>query len=200
MGLRTNIMASDMLILASASPRRTQLLEQIGVKPFSIRAANIDETPLKAEKPSEYAKRMAYQKAQAIARSHNEKYVLAADTVVATGRTILPKAETQDDVRKSMSHLGGRNHRVYGGICLILPGGLIRNRLVETRVFMRRLSEGELSAYCASSDWKGKAGGYAIQGNAAQYIKKISGSYSNVVGLDLYITAQLLKGAGLSLE
>ena len=200
MSLKANVMASDMLILASDSPRRVKLLEQIGVKPFSIIAANIDETPIKAEKPPEYAKRMAYEKAKAIAHSHKEIYVLAADTVVATGRTILPKAKTQDDVRRSITHLGGRNHRVYGGICLILPNGLIRNRLVETRVFMRRLSEDELSAYCASFDWKGKAGGYAIQGNAAQYIKKISGSYSNVVGLDLYITAQLLKGAGLSLE
>ena len=200
MSLKTNMMASDMLILASASARRAQLLEQIGVKPFSISAANIDETPLKAEKPSEYAKRMAHEKALVIANSYKEKYILAADTVVATGRTILPKAETQDDVRESITHLGGKNHRVYGGICLIFPSGLMRHRLVETRVFIRRLSADELSAYCASSDWKGKAGGYAIQGNAAKYIKKISGSYSNVVGLDLYITAQLLKGAGLSLE
>ena len=200
MSLKTNTMASDTLVLASASPRRAKLLEQIGIKPFNISAANIDETPLKAEKPSEYAKRMAHEKALAVAHSHKEKYVLAADTVVATGRTIFPKAETQDDVYKSITYLGGRNHRVYGGICLILPSGLIRHRLVETRVFMRRLSEGELSAYFASSDWKGKAGGYAIQGNAAQYIKKISGSYSNVVGLDLYSTAQLLKGAGFGLE
>lgn len=200
MSLKTTIMARDMLILASSSPRRAKLLEQIGVNPFSIRAANIDETPLKAEKPSEFAKRMAYEKALIISNSYKEKYVLAADTVVATGRTILPKAETQDDVRKSISHLGGRNHRVYGGICLVLPCGLILHRLAETKVFMRRLSREELSAYCASSDWKGKPGGYAIQGNAARYIKKISGSYSNVVGLDLYITAQLLKGAGISLE
>ena len=197
MSLRTNIMAKDKLILASASPRRLQLLEQISVKPFSIIAANIDETPLKAEKPSEYAKRMAYQKALTIAKSNSEKYVLAADTVVATGRTILPKAETQADVRKSITHLGGKSHRVYGGICLIMPDGRFLLRLVETRVFMRRVSEDEIESYIASQDWKGKAGGYAIQGMAAKYIKTIVGSYSNIVGMDLYITSQLLRGSGL---
>ena len=190
-------MTKDVLILASASPRRVQLLDQIGVKPFNICAANIDEIPQKAEKPSDFAKRMALEKALAIASSNPKKYVLAADTVVATGRTILPKAETKEDVRKLINHLGGRNHRVYGGICLILPGGSIRKRLVETRVYMRQLSEDELCAYIDCPDWQGKAGGYAIQGNAAKYIKKISGSYSNVVGLDLYTTAQLLKGVGL---
>ena len=190
-------MAKDMLILASASPRRLQLLEQIGLKPFRIIAANIDETPLKAEKPSEYAKRMAYKKALTIAKCHSEKYVLAADTVVATGRTIIPKAETQADVRKSITHLGGRAHRVYGGICLIMPDGRFLLRLVETRVFMRRLSEDEIESYIASQDWKGKAGGYAIQGIAAKYIKNIIGSYSNIVGLDLYTTSQLLRGTGI---
>ena len=197
MNLKKNVMTKDVLILASASPRRVQLLDQIGVKPFNICAANIDEIPQKAEKPSDFAKRMALEKALAIASSNPKKYVLAADTVVATGRTILPKAETKEDVRKLINHLGGRNHRVYGGICLILPGGSIRKRLVETRVYMRQLSEDELCAYIDCPDWQGKAGGYAIQGNAAKYIKKISGSYSNVVGLDLYTTAQLLKGVGL---
>ena len=193
-------MTKDMLILASSSPRRAQLLEQIGVKLFNICAANIDEIPEKDEKPSEFAKRMAHEKALTIAATKPDKYILAADTVVSTGRTILPKPETQDDARNLIRHLGGRNHRVYGGICLILPGGIIRQRLVETRVFMRRLSEDELSAYIKCYDWEGKAGGYAIQGNAARYIKKISGSYSNVVGLDLYTTAQLLKGVGLRVD
>ena len=140
---------------------------------------------------------MAYKKALTIAKCHSEKYVLAADTVVATGRTILPKAETQADVRKSITHLGGRAHRVYGGICLIMPDGRFLLRLVETRVFMRRLSEDEIESYIASQDWKGKAGGYAIQGIAAKYIKNIVGSYSNIVGLDLYTTSQLLRGTGI---
>ena len=116
--------------------------------------------------------------------------------MVAIGRNIFPKAETKDDVREFITRLGGRNHRVYGGICLIQPGGAVWQRLVETRVFMRRLSNDEISSYVDCDDWRGKAGGYAIQGKAAQYIKQISGSYSNVVGLDLYTTSKLLRGVG----
>ena len=192
-------MAQNMLILASSSPRRLKLLGQIGVRPSRVIPAMIDETPQKAERPSEFAKRMALTKALQISISNKNEYVLAADTVVAIGRTIFPKAETEDEVREFITRLGGRNHRVYGGICLIKPGGIVFQRLIETRVFMRRLSKDELFAYVASGEWKGKAGGYAIQGKAAQYIKKISGSYNNVVGLDIYATANLLKGCGLNI-
>ena len=192
-------MAPNQLILASASPRRLKLLEQIGVTPSLVIHADIDEIPQKAERPSEFAKRMALAKALKISNSNRDKYVLAADTVVAIGRTIFPKAETENEVREFITQLGGRNHRVYGGICLIKPGGIVLQRLIETRVFMRRLCKDELYAYVASEEWKGKAGGYAIQGIAAQYIKKISGSYNNVVGLDIYATANLLKGCGLNM-
>ena len=192
-------MAPNQLILASASPRRLKLLEQIGVTPSLVIHADIDEIPQKAERPSEFAKRMALAKALKISNSNRDKYVLAADTVVAIGRTIFPKAETENEVREFITQLGGRNHRVYGGICLIKPGGIVLQRLIETRVFMRRLCKDELYAYVASEEWKGKAGGYAIQGIAAQYIKKISGSYNNVVGLDIYATANLLKGCGLNI-
>ena len=191
-------MAQNMLILASGSPRRLKLLRQMGVRPSRVIPAMIDETPQKAERPSEFAKRMALAKALQISISNKNEYVLAADTVVAIGRTIFPKAETEDEVREFITQLGGRNHRVYGGICLIKPGGIALQRLIETRVFMRRLSKDELFAYVASGEWKGKAGGYAIQGKAAQYIKKITGSYNNVVGLDIYATANLLKGCGLN--
>ena len=190
-------MAQNRLILASASPRRVKLLEQIGVTPSLVIPANIDETPQKAERPSEFAKRMALAKAIQISDLNKNEYILAADTVVAIGRTIFPKAETKDDdVYKFITRLSGRNHRVYGGICLIQPGGSVWQRLVETRVFMRRLSNDELTSYVDCDDWRGKAGGYAIQGRAAQYIKQISGSYSNVVGLDLYTTSKLLRGVG----
>ena len=124
-------------------------------------------------------------KAKKISISNKNDYILAADTVVAIGRTILPKAQTEDDVREFITQLGGRNHRVYGGICLIKPDGMVINRMIESKVFMRRLSKDELLTYVTAGDWKGKAGGYAIQGKAAQFIKKISGSYSNIV-LDIY--------------
>ena len=191
-------MTEDRLILASTSPRRLQLLKQIGVDPMSVLEADIDEIPLKAEKPYEFAKRMAFAKATKIFNSNKDKYILAADTVVAIGRLILPKAKTEEEVQKSLTLLGGRNHRVYGGICLIQPGGKVFQKLVETRVFMRRLSSDEVSNYVSCGEWKGKAGSYAIQGKGGQYIKKISGSYTNVVGLDLYTTSKLLKGCGLT--
>ena len=189
-------MSQNRLILASASPRRKKLLEQIGITPSLVIPAMIDEIPHKAERPSEFAKRMAIAKASHIANLNKNEYILAADTVVAIGRTIFPKAETKDDVYKFITRLGGRNHRVYGGICLIQPGGRVLKRLVETRVFMRRLSNDELTSYADCDDWRGKAGGYAIQGRAAQYIKQINGSYSNVVGLDLYTASKLLRGVG----
>ncbi len=191
-------MARNRLILASASPRRKKLLEQIGITPSLVVPAIIDEIPKKAERPPEFAKRMALAKATQVSISNENEYILAADTVVAIGRTIFPKAETEDEVREFITRLGGRNHRVYGGICLIKPGGIVINRLIESKVFIRRLSKDELLTYVASEDWKGKAGGYAIQGKAAQFIKKISGSYSNIVGLDIYTTANLLRGCGLN--
>ena len=157
-----------------------------------------DITPEKAEKPSEFAKRMALSKALKISILNNDKYVLAADTVVARGRTIFPKVETEDDVYEVLTRLCGRNHRVYGGICLIKPGGMVLSRMIESKVFIRRLSKDELLTYVAYGDWRGKAGGYAIQGKAAQFVKKISGSYSNIVGLDIYTTANLLRGCGLN--
>ena len=189
-------MAQNRLILASASSRRLKLLEQIGVTPSLVIPAEIDEIPQKAERPGEFAKRMSHAKALKISNSNSDSHVLAADTVVAVGRTIFPKAETKDDVREFINQLGGRNHRVYGGICLVQPEGTVSQRLVETRVFMRRLSTDEISSYVDFDDWIGKAGGYAIQGKAARYIKRISGSYSNVVGLDLYTTSKLLRGVG----
>ena len=192
-------MAQNRLILASASPRRVMLLEQIGIKPYLTIPADINELPYKAEKPSEFAKRMALSKALKISTLNNDKFVLAADTVVATGRTIFPKVETEDDVYEVLTRLCGRNHRVYGGICLIKPGGMVLSRIIESKVFIRRLSRDELLTYVTSGDWKGKAGGYAIQGKAAQFIKKISGSYSNIVGLDIYTTANLLKGCGFNI-
>jgi septum formation protein len=178
-----------MLILASASPRRRDLLAQIYVTPSSIHVSDVDETPLKAELPRDYALRIALAKAHAAPDNHP---VLAADTVVAVGRRILGKAETEDDVRHCLTLLSGRSHRVYTAV-VVKNNAQTRHRLVETRVTFKRLSLEDINAYLASGEGLGKAGGYAIQGLAASYITKISGSYSNVVGLPLFETAQLLK-------
>ena len=189
-------MAQNRLILASASPRRKKLLEQIGVTPSLVIHADIDEIPQKAERPGEFAKRMALAKALKISNLNGDKYVLAADTVVAIGRTIFPKAETKDDVYEFMNTAWRKKSSRIRRNLLDPTGGRVWQRLVETRVFMRRLSNDEISSYVDCDDWRGKAGGYAIQGRAAQYIKQISGSYSNVVGLDLYTTSKLLRGVG----
>lgn len=183
------------LILASASPRRVQLLEQIGITPDEIIPADIDETPNKGELPRGYALRMALEKAQAITKNHNESYVLAADTVVACGRRILPKAETEEQARDCLNLLSGRRHHVYGGISLISADGKAHTHLADTIVQFKRLSTAEVEDYIASNEWYGKAGGYAIQGLAAGYIKFIRGSYSNVVGLSLYDTMGLLNAS-----
>lgn len=184
------------LTLASASPRRVQLLEQIGITPDTIIPADIDESTRKAEPPRDYALRMAREKAQAIAASHKDTYVLAADTVVACGRRILPKAENEAQARECLALLSGRRHHVYGGIALITPDGKTHTRLCDTTVRFKRLTSTEIDSYIASNEWDGKAGGYAIQGLAAAYIKFIQGSYSNVVGLSLYDTMALLNAAG----
>lgn len=182
------------LILASASPRRSALLKQIGIVPDEIIPADIDETPLKSELPALYAERMAQTKAEKIAA--NGAFVLAADTVVACGRRILPKAETDDDVLECLDLLSGRRHDVYGGICLITPAGKAVVRRVKTSVVFARLSDGQKAAYLKSGEGLGKAGGYAVQGMAAMFVREIIGSYSNIVGLSLYDTAALLRGNG----
>lgn len=180
------------LVLASASPRRLALLAQIGVTPDAVVAANIDETPLKGETPRLLALRLAREKAQAVAA---DGLVLAADTVVAVGRRILPKAETEAEARACLALLSGRTHRVYTGVALKTAAGVVRTRLAETRVSFKVLSREEVARYIASDEWRGKAGGYAIQGLAARYVTNLIGSYSSVIGLPLFETANLLEGA-----
>jgi septum formation protein len=184
------------LVLASASPRRLDLLRQLGIEPAAIDPAEIDESPLKGELPPAYASRIAAAKLDAVAARHAGRIVLAADTVVACGRRILPKAETDAQARACLALLSGRRHRVLGGIAVHGPDGRLRQRLVETVVRFKRLSEPETASYIASGEWRGKAGGYAIQGRAAGLVASIAGSYSNVVGLPLFEIVSLLKGAG----
>lgn len=181
------------LVLASASPRRLALLAQIGVTPDDVVATDIDETPLAGETPRRLALRLAREKALAV-RAEDAR-VLAADTVVAVGRRILPKVETEQEARACLALLSGRSHRVYTGVVLKTPEGGLRERLVETRVAFKRVTRADIEAYIASDEWRGKAGGYAAQGLAARFIMSIIGSYSSVVGLPLYETALLLDGA-----
>ena len=183
------------LILASASPRRLDLLRQVGLEPASIDPADIDETPRSAEAPRAYALRMAQAKLAAVASRHGEATVLAADSVVAVGRRILPKAETEAEARRCLALLSGRRHRVLGGVAVGTVGGKVRTRLVETVVRFKRLTAADIDGYIQSGEWRGKAGGYAIQGRAAEFVAFISGSYSNVVGLPLFETVALLKAA-----
>ena len=185
------------LILASASPRRLDLLARIGVVPDAVIPAEIDETPLKSELPIAYARRMAAAKAAAVAEAG--ALILAADTVVAAGRRILPKAGTEDEARAALSFLSGRRHRVHSAITLIDAEGRARHRLSTSIVAFKRLSEEELTAYLASGEWRGKAGGYAIQGRAEALVRMVSGSYSGVVGLPLFDTRALLRAAGYAL-
>lgn len=190
------------LILASASPRRLALLNQIGIEPEHLVPAHVDETPEKGELPRKLAQRLADLKALTarhkaeIAGFGGNAIVLAADTVVAVGRRILPKAETMEEASDCLRLLSGRAHRVYTGVTLITPSGARRHRLVETRIRFKRLSNKEMEAYLASAEWRGKAGGYAIQGIAGSFVVKLSGSYSAVVGLPLHETTQLLGGEG----
>jgi len=182
------------LILASASPRRRELIARLGIVPSAIAAADIDETPLKAEVPRVYAARMAREKAQAV--TGGAAFVLAGDTVVALGRRILPKAEDQATARHCLKLMSGRRHRVLSAIALLGPDGTLRERLSETIVRFKPLSAAEIDAYIAGGEWHGKAGGYAIQGSAEGLIAWISGSHSGVVGLPLFETRALLKAAG----
>ena len=184
------------LVLASASPRRLELLRQIGIVPDQVDPADIDETPARGELPAAHVVRLAEAKARAVAPRHPGAFVLAADTIVACGRRILPKAEDEATARAYLTLLSGRRHRVYGGVALMTPSGEIAIRRVISQVGMKRLSEAELEAYLTSGEWRGKAGGYAIQGCAAAFIPWLAGSYSNVVGLPLFETAQLLAGRG----
>jgi septum formation protein len=181
-----------LLVLASASPRRLDLLRQIGLEPDAVDPANADETPRPRETPRAYALRMAEAKLAAVMPRHPQAIVLAADSVVAVGRRILPKAETEAEARDCLARLSGRRHKVLGGIA-IGSVGKVRTRLVETAVRFKRLEKAEIEAYVQSGEWQGKAGGYAIQGRAASFVAFISGSYSNVVGLPLFETAALLK-------
>lgn len=182
------------IILASASPRRVDLLQQINITPAHIIPADIDETPLDGEHPRDLAQRLALEKAQAIKKDNHNTFVIAADTVVACGRRILPKAETQDQARKCLKLLSGRRHHVYGGICVITDNGKEITRLCDTIVKFKPLTNHDIDAYISTKEWDGKAGGYAIQGFAASYISFMQGSYSNVVGLSLYDTMQILRG------
>jgi septum formation protein len=190
------------LVLASGSPRRLSLLNQAGIEPDALQPVEIDEVPVKGELPRALANRLAKEKAQAalssvkIDEELRGSYILAADTVVAVGRRVLPKAEMLDEAAQCLRLLSGRNHRVYTGICVVTPKEAFRSRLIETRVRFKRLSTQDLEAYLASGEWRGKAGGYAIQGLAGTFVVKLVGSYTNVVGLPLYETMSLLGGEG----
>ena len=193
---RTGTQTGAPLVLASASPRRLDLLRQIGIEPDTVAPAEIDETPRPRELPADYAKRMARAKAAAVAPSHLDAFLLAADTVVAVGRRILPKPADAGEAQRWLTLLSGRRHRVLGGLVVIAPGGRLAERLVTTMVTVKRLHPDEIDAYLAGGEWRGKAGGYAIQGRAAAFIPGINGSYANVVGLPLAETAALLSGLG----
>lgn len=190
-------MGNHTLILASASPRRRELLARLGVEPAEINPADIDETPHEGELPRDYARRMAREKA--VAAVVSDAHVLAGDTVVAVGRRILPKTEDEATARRCLELMSGRRHRVLSAIALCAPDGTLRERLSETEVVFKRLSPDEIAAYLASGEWHGKAGGYAIQGSAEALIRRIDGSHSGVVGLPLYETRALLKAAGFPL-
>ena len=194
------------LVLASGSPRRLGLINQAGIEPDALRPADIDEVPKRGELPRALATRLARGKAEAAlnqVRLDEElrgSYIVAADTVVAVGRRILPKAELLDEAAQCLRLLSGRNHRVFSGVCLVTPKETFRQRLVETRVRFKRLSDEDIEAYLASGEWRGKAGGYAAQGIAGSFIVKLVGSYSNVVGLPLYETVSLLSGEGFPIR
>ncbi|MQA65352.1 MAG: septum formation protein Maf [Alphaproteobacteria bacterium] len=186
-------------VLASASPRRRDLLAQIGRVPDAVIEPDIDESARPGELPAAHAARLAREKCESVAGKENaEAFVLAADTVVACGRRILPKAEDEATARHCLALLSGRRHRVVGGICLRAPDGTRHERLVTTTVSFARLGAADIDSYLASGEWQGKAGGYAIQGRAAVFVRAISGSYSNVVGLSLHETEKLLRGCGLA--
>ncbi len=194
------------LVLASGSPRRIELLRQAGIAPDRVQPADVDETPQRSEHPRSLARRLSREKTlAALERMKGEEspgkppvpiLVLAADTVVAVGRRILPKTESADEARECLRLLSGRSHKVFTGVCLVLPNGNLRQTLVETRLRFERLSRRQIDAYLSSGEWRGKAGGYAIQGLAGSFVVKLVGSYTNVVGLPLQETVSLLADAG----
>ena len=190
------------LVLASASPRRLSLLERAGLVPDLLNPADVDETPRKRETPRALSIRLAQEKAARaldmplVKALGTNSFVLAADTVVGLGRRILPKAETEEQAKDCLSLLSGRSHWVYSSVCLIAPGKKTSKRCVETKVRFKRLSREDIDSYLACGEWRGKAGGYAIQGRAEAFVRNLSGSYSAVVGLPLYETVHLLEGAG----
>jgi len=194
------------LVLASGSPRRLGLLNQAGLDPDSLEPVEIDESPERGELPRTLAVRLAREKAEAsLVRVRNREeiknaYILSADTVVAVGRRILPKPEMLEEAAACLRLLSGRTHRVYTGVCLVTPRDALRTRLVETRVRFKRLSNEDLESYLASGEWRGKAGGYAVQGLAGAFVTKLVGSYTNVVGLPLYETTTLLSGEGFPIH
>lgn len=196
----SNSLTAPPLILASASPRRLALLAQIGVAPDQVLPSDIDETPHPGETPKALAGRLAREKAISARTSAQGALILAADTVVGVGRRILPKAETEEDARFCLRLMSGRGHRVFTGVALAGPGEELRERVVETRIAVRPLDERAIEAYVASGEWRGKAGGYGIQGRFEAHVVKLIGSWSNVVGLPLYETRNLLEGAGLKTQ
>ncbi len=184
------------LVLASSSPRRHELLASIDLTPDRIISPQVDETPLKGENPREYVKRIAVLKARAVHSQAPDAYILAADTIVEAGRKIVLKAQDSKEAALILGRLSGRRHRVYTGVCALSPAGKEACRVVLTRLSFKRLTSDELEDYVSSKEWEGKAGAYAIQGKASKFVKFISGSYTNVVGLPLYETDCLLKGIG----
>lgn len=192
-------MSRPELVLASASPRRVELLALVGIVPDRIEPADIDESPLKDETPPRLAARLARAKAAVVAERAPEAVVLAADTVVAVGRRLLEKAADEAEAVRFLKLLSGRNHRVFTGVA-VASGGVIRHRVVEARVSVKALSDAEIAAYVRSDEWRGKAGGYGIQGRAAAFVTRIVGSYPAIVGLPLHETVNLLAGAGWRVE
>jgi septum formation protein len=199
---KTRMLGRPKFVLASGSPRRLGLLNQAGIEPDALRPADVDETPKRGELPRACANRLARAKADAALKSVQlddelrGSFILAADTVVAVGRRILPKANLVDEASQCLRMLSGRNHRVYTAICLVTPKEAFRQRLIETRVRFKRLSEDDIQAYIGSGEWRGKAGGYAVQGIAGSFVVKMVGSYTNIVGLPLYESMTLLGGEG----
>lgn len=195
-GLMPESPKSNTLILASASPRRLDLLRQVGIEPDMVDPAEVDETSGRDEPPERLAVRLAKEKALSVASRHPGAFVLGADTVVACGRRILPQPADVAEAHRCLTLLSGRRHRVYGGLCVVSPGGEARTRRVVTVVTFKRLTRTDVDSYLESGEWRGKAGGYAIQGRAGAFVSALNGSYFNVVGLPLYETLTLLEGLG----
>lgn len=184
------------LILASASPRRVELLRQVGIIPDAVIPADIDETPLKGETPKAMVVRLAREKAQTVAANHKDAFIIGADSTVALGMRMFGKAQSDDEARSFISKLSGRTHKVYGGICVIVPGGKTITRCVVTSVKFKRFADAEIDAYVRTREWDGVAGAYRIQGRAGGFITSVQGSYSNIIGLSLYDIMNILGGNG----